>query len=82
MTIAKQTLEEQAVQIFLDREDRGETYTGPCGCMGRRDGEQGCPCEMKTDFVKLNHAFFRISRTRTIDGYKYTAENVGSGPFA
>lgn len=67
-------LELQAVQKFLQKP---ESSPAACCCMGPRDNDPGCPCEMRW-MVVVNDQYFRISKNPTATGYDYVAERVGN----
>lgn len=64
--------EKQAIQEWLKRP---EPECVPCGCLGPRNGEPVCPCEMKW-VVQIEGEYFQIHRLRTEDGYSLEARKL------
>lgn len=66
------TNEQIAIRQWLSKP---APYFGACGCMGNREGEPRCRCQMKM-VEKVDGMWYEITEHRSPDGITHSAKRI------
>lgn len=52
--------QQTAINRWIHNPDRG--FAAPCGCLGPREGQPACPCDMRERYVEVDGYYYEVYR--------------------